>query len=284
MEWIELGSVLRDMQETAAIALEENTQQFKEKDHLDDLWQEVHETAPVGDPDMNPATLLYSPYQIVIKMPFSEWVEQLLDGWASGEGNTSADTVAELAAINEGINETSVSIPPSIKKGSTNKEAVKQLQALLNEKNEAGLTVDGAFGNGTKNAVKAYQTKVSITPVNGEVGPLTWSRLLGMELTPEQINALEGGTPPMTPAQAAMNSGVEVVGTLVYHEADVALPENSGSINTGQAGKFDLSKFNDPVFNDNLYTKAMEVYIREKADYPDLKQLSPALYEKIRKE
>lgn len=52
------------------------------------------------------------------------------------------------------------------------------LQKLLNAKASAGLTVDGYFGSGTYNAVRAYQTSRSLY-VDGIVGPQTWGSLCG---------------------------------------------------------------------------------------------------------
>lgn len=56
-----------------------------------------------------------------------------------------------------------------IRKGSTG-EDVKRLQMLL------GITADGIFGNGTHEAVVAFQRSHGLTP-DGIVGALTWSAL-----------------------------------------------------------------------------------------------------------
>jgi peptidoglycan hydrolase-like protein with peptidoglycan-binding domain len=56
-------------------------------------------------------------------------------------------------------------------------EAVRALQLQLNAKNGAGLTVDGQFGPGTANAVRAFQSHAGIG-VDGVVGPTTWRNLI----------------------------------------------------------------------------------------------------------
>lgn len=61
--------------------------------------------------------------------------------------------------------------------GSTGSE-VKTVQSILNGKAHAGLAIDGAFGPKTEEAVKAWQTFFHIA-VDGIVGPVTWSTLVG---------------------------------------------------------------------------------------------------------
>ena len=60
---------------------------------------------------------------------------------------------------------------PLIKKGSTGRY-VEALQVAL-----GGLTVDGSFGNLTRNAVIAFQKKAGLEP-DGEVGRLTWGAII----------------------------------------------------------------------------------------------------------
>lgn len=54
---------------------------------------------------------------------------------------------------------------------------VRTLQILLNKYNNAKLTEDGVFGNGTYNAVIAYQKNRKLD-VDGVVGAQTWAQLL----------------------------------------------------------------------------------------------------------
>lgn len=67
-------------------------------------------------------------------------------------------------------------------------EKVKKLQSLLNTQGFQ-LLVDGAFGQGTEQAVKDFQQKNNLS-VDGIVGAATWSGLLGQ--TSSGQSALEG--------------------------------------------------------------------------------------------
>lgn len=64
---------------------------------------------------------------------------------------------------------------PTLRKGDSG-EDVRYMQQLLKNAG-SGLAVDGYFGSGTLNAVKAFQTKHGLTP-DGVVGPMTWAQLL----------------------------------------------------------------------------------------------------------
>ena len=68
---------------------------------------------------------------------------------------------------------------PLLKRGAKG-EDVKTLQRLLIKAGyscgECG--VDGSFGADTEKAVKAYQRDHKLTPIDGEVGPITWGSLL----------------------------------------------------------------------------------------------------------
>jgi hypothetical protein len=64
----------------------------------------------------------------------------------------------------------------SLTSGSTG-EAVRVVQRQLNEKRRAGLTVDGVYGTPTRAAVIAFQQHIGMTQ-HGNVGPVTWRRLL----------------------------------------------------------------------------------------------------------
>ena len=65
---------------------------------------------------------------------------------------------------------------PKLRSGSKDTEAVKRLQNLLNAKG-ADVKVDGKFGKSTVDAVKAFQKKSGLTPVDGVVGEKTWAKL-----------------------------------------------------------------------------------------------------------
>lgn len=64
---------------------------------------------------------------------------------------------------------------PTVRKGDRG-DVVKTMQEYL-AKAGSSLTVDGIFGNGTENAVKAFQRKQGLE-VDGVVGPKTWTKLL----------------------------------------------------------------------------------------------------------
>ena len=53
---------------------------------------------------------------------------------------------------------------------------MKVMQELLS-KNGSSLKIDGIFGSGTRNAVKAFQKANGLT-VDGICGPKTWVKLL----------------------------------------------------------------------------------------------------------
>jgi hypothetical protein len=65
---------------------------------------------------------------------------------------------------------------PIIRNGSRG-AAVSEAQQLLN-RHGAGLNTDGIFGNLTETAVRRFQTESALS-IDGVVGPITWSRLLG---------------------------------------------------------------------------------------------------------
>lgn len=65
---------------------------------------------------------------------------------------------------------------PILRQGSSN-GYVRTLQILLNKYNNAHLTEDGIFGQGTYNAVRAYQRSRGLA-VDGIVGAATWAYLL----------------------------------------------------------------------------------------------------------
>lgn len=81
-------------------------------------------------------------------------------------GTATYDKLLPVAAAKE----------PKLKTGSKDAEAVTRLQNLLNGKG-ASVKVDGKFGKGTVDAVKAFQKKEGLTPVDGIVGAKTWDKL-----------------------------------------------------------------------------------------------------------
>ncbi len=68
------------------------------------------------------------------------------------------------------------SLTPRLAPGSSG-EAVRGLQRLLNEKRRSGLTVNGVFGDSTRQAVVSFQRHMGES-ATGHVAPVTWRRLL----------------------------------------------------------------------------------------------------------
>ena len=60
-------------------------------------------------------------------------------------------------------------------------DAVKAAQILLNgrDANVGKWGADGDFGNGTRAAVLAFQRRNGLE-ADGEIGPQTWAKLLGV--------------------------------------------------------------------------------------------------------
>lgn len=84
---------------------------------------------------------------------------------------------------------------PVLSKGSSGLE-VEQLQDLL------GIGVDGAFGSGTENAVKAFQMSKSI-PASGVVDARTWAALLGEDYKDPAVQAAKQAQTAQTIQQGA---------------------------------------------------------------------------------
>lgn len=63
-------------------------------------------------------------------------------------------------------------------------DVVRKIQvALVKAGCGANITVDGIFGQKTADAVKAFQKKVGLKPVDGIVGPATWAKLMAYTQT-----------------------------------------------------------------------------------------------------
>ena len=91
--------------------------------------------------------------------------------------------MARLAELNSEGNTLGIgTVPPSsvLREGSRGQDVIT-LQYLLSIMSEyypdiPGVTQDGIFGNGTKQAVIAFQRRMGLTP-DGIVGPSTWNSL-----------------------------------------------------------------------------------------------------------
>lgn len=110
------------------------------------------------------------------KITASKWTY-----WGLGKGLTfdfiPGNTSGTSGKTGTDTSSTSSKVPvyPTIRKG-TRGDLVVQLQTLL-AKDGSTLAIDGIFGPGTLNAVKAFQKRHGLV-VDGIVGPKTWGELL----------------------------------------------------------------------------------------------------------
>ena len=56
---------------------------------------------------------------------------------------------------------------------------MKTLQYLLNANSCNCGKADGVFGSGTEAALKKYQKKMKLNPIDGVCGQATWNAILG---------------------------------------------------------------------------------------------------------
>ncbi len=119
-----------------------------------------------------------------------------VDG-AFGPGTTTAvkSFQSSQGLSNDGVVGTNTweKLVMTIQYGSTNANAVKAVQDQLANRYGYSVTVDGVFGNGTKNAVISFQQSRGLT-ADGVVGLDTWCALVG--------GTVSGGTTRLTHAQA----------------------------------------------------------------------------------
>jgi peptidoglycan hydrolase-like protein with peptidoglycan-binding domain len=116
----------------------------------------------------------------------------------------------------------------SLQLGSRNAE-VMFLQRLLNKKGASpAVTEDGDFGAKTRTAVISFQTKNSIKPANGVVGPMTWTGF-GFLVSHSHNTQLFGQTNDMTCWSAAATM---MLGSNRSIDAGAAKVNPDGSLNT----------------------------------------------------
>lgn len=80
-----------------------------------------------------------------------------------------------------------------IKKKERDKNIVLAVQRRLNESGVGPIDEDGDFGNGTESAVKLFQMRFADQDgvplkVDGQIGPITWGMLFGMQSVPVVID------------------------------------------------------------------------------------------------
>src|SRR5207237_4769575 len=91
-----------------------------------------------------------------------------------------------------------------IKRDEPNEDIVRALQHRLNEVGCCPIDEDAGFGDHTEGAVSLFQARFTDNDgqplkIDGEVGPLTWARLFGVQTTPRII------TPPTDLAAAVLD-------------------------------------------------------------------------------
>lgn len=88
------------------------------------------------------------------------------------------------------------SVYPTLRVGVDARSFVMRAQDLLNRAGAAPqLKVDGVFGEGTKAAVVAFQSRKGLV-ADGVVGPYTWDALLAFLTAPPPLNDPPFGYPP----------------------------------------------------------------------------------------
>ena len=160
----------------------------------------------------------------------------------------------------------------TLRQGSTG-SAVEQLQFWLNtlaqyESSIPSLTVDGVYGTGTANAVRAFQRKYGLT-VDGVVGRNTWTELY------DQFRSIQSdnGTPNAYPGTALRegSSGQNVrlvqfwlkIARTVYSSlSNVTVDGKFGSATTAAVKRFQtyFGLTSDGVVGRTTWNKLYEVY------------------------
>lgn len=82
----------------------------------------------------------------------------------------------------------------TIRRGSSNQAAVRAVQQALNARGCGPIEVDGRFGAQTEGAVRLFQTRypdAAGQPMlpDGEIGPIAWGALFGVEAAPKLAKA-----------------------------------------------------------------------------------------------
>ena len=100
-----------------------------------------------------------------------------------------------------------------VKQREKDKAIVTALQSRLNEVGCGPIEVDGDFGEKTDGAVRLFQARHADADgqplvMDGEVGPLTWSRLFGTQTIPQVVN------PPNDLAKSVLDMARSQIGVM----------------------------------------------------------------------
>ncbi len=159
-----------------------------------------------------------------------------------------------------------------LRTGSTG-SAVEQLQFWLNtlaqyESSIPSLTVDGVYGTGTANAVRAFQRKYGLT-VDGVVGQTTWSSLYDQFRSIQSDNGTPNAYPGTALREGASGQNVRLVqfwlkiARTVYSSlSNVTVDGKFGSATTAAVRRFQtyFGLTSDGVVGRTTWNKLYEVY------------------------
>ena len=159
-----------------------------------------------------------------------------------------------------------------LRTGSTG-SAVEQLQFWLNtlaqyESSIPSLTVDGVYGTGTANAVRAFQRKYGLT-VDGVVGRATWTELYDQFRSIQSDNGTPNAYPGTALREGASGQNVRLVqfwlkiARTVYSSlSNVTVDGKFGSATTAAVRRFQtyFGLTSDGVVGRTTWNKLYEVY------------------------
>ena len=159
-----------------------------------------------------------------------------------------------------------------LRTGSTG-SAVEQLQFWLNtlaqyESSIPSLTVDGVYGTGTANAVRAFQRKYGLT-VDGVVGQSTWTELYDQFRSIQSDNGTPNAYPGTALREGASGQNVRLVqfwlkiARTVYPSlSNVTVDGKFGSATTAAVRRFQtyFGLTSDGVVGRTTWNKLYEVY------------------------
>ena len=136
--------------------------------------------ADTGDPHLDAFVTLLKTWKLDTYLRAKDWLSFAKRYNGSGQAPTYARIIRGNYGAKANIAEqthrrsTGQRTPIVLRQGNRG-AAVRQLQDLL-VKQGSRISIDGAFGRGTFNAVRRFQTKHGLMP-DGVVGAMTWAKL-----------------------------------------------------------------------------------------------------------